>query len=141
LGEILSCFHAGAAWRRVVDDRTLFLLRAADEKLRRAEHRIERYCSHLRSLHPSRRAIEASALKTMLEKRSRVRKRRQALLIANETPPRSAFGRGCDVCGELTAAHELSAVPLTCNRCGASHVTGRELWRERWKLGLWSRQD
>jgi hypothetical protein len=63
-----------------MDDHTFFLLKAADEKIRRSQLRIEQYRRRVLSLDVSRRRVEARVLRKMLDEHARLLVYRKALL-------------------------------------------------------------
>jgi hypothetical protein len=66
-----------------MDDHMFFLVRDADERLRRTELLIEQYRLHIANLHPARRADEELRLKSLITAYARLRNYRHAL--ATET--------------------------------------------------------
>jgi hypothetical protein len=72
-------FPPGPA-RGAMDDHTFFLLKAADENIRRSELKIEQYRIHVDSLVLSRRRVEALVLRAMLQEHARLLNYRKALL-------------------------------------------------------------
>jgi len=63
-----------------MDDHTFFLVRDADERLRRTELLIEQHRLHIATLHPSRRASEELTLKSLITDYARLRNYRHALI-------------------------------------------------------------
>jgi hypothetical protein len=62
-----------------MDDHTFFLVRDAEERLRRTEVLIEQHRLHIATLHPSRRAHEVLRLKSLIGDYDRLRSYRHAL--------------------------------------------------------------
>ena len=62
-----------------MDDHTFFLLREADNRIRRAEMLIEQYRLHIMTVHPSRRRSDDTTLKSLMSDYVRLLNYRHAL--------------------------------------------------------------
>ena len=62
-----------------MDDHTFFLVRQADEQIRRTALMIEQHRLHLMCLHPSRRQCEETKLKSLMSDYTRLLNYRHAL--------------------------------------------------------------
>ena len=63
-----------------MDDHTFFLLKAADDEIRRCQLRIEQYRLYVLSLDVTRRRVEARVLQRLVDEHARLQNYRKALL-------------------------------------------------------------